>query len=195
MGNPHVLVIPYPAQGQVIPLMELSQCLAKHGLRVTFVNTEYNHKLVKNALSTKEDKWGQNQIHLVSVSDGLESLEDRNKPGKISEAILRVMPRNVERLIEKIHGSANDKISCVLADRSLGWALEIAEKMGIKRAAFCPAAAALLVLSLSTPKLIDDGIIDCEGMYFRRTSYNCLRILALEVRLICFQSLARTQLV
>ncbi|KAJ0098833.1 hypothetical protein Patl1_21719 [Pistacia atlantica] len=161
MGNPHVLVIPYPAQGHVIPLMELSQCLANHGFRVTFVNTEYNHKLVKNALSTKEDMWGQ--IHLVSVPDGLESLEDRNKPGKISEAILRVMPRNVERLIEKIHGSAIEKISCVLADQSIGWALEIAEKMGIKRAAFCPAAAALLVLSLSIPKLIDDGIIDCEG--------------------------------
>ncbi|KAM2204305.1 hypothetical protein ACFX1S_023955 [Malus domestica] len=30
MANPHVLVIPYPAQGHVIPLSELSGCLAKH---------------------------------------------------------------------------------------------------------------------------------------------------------------------
>ncbi|KAJ4707315.1 UDP-glycosyltransferase [Melia azedarach] len=166
MGNPHVLVIPYPAQGHVIPLMELSQCLVKHGFRITFVNTEYNHKLVKNALSVKEDKG--DLIHLVSIPDGLESLEDRNKPGKISEAILRVMPGNVEKLIEEINSSENDRISCVLADQSIGWALEIAEKKGIKRAAFCPAAAALLVLSLSVPKLIDDGIIDDDGTPTKR---------------------------
>ncbi|KAJ0100328.1 hypothetical protein Patl1_21701 [Pistacia atlantica] len=27
MNIPHVLIIPFPAQGHVIPLMELSQCL------------------------------------------------------------------------------------------------------------------------------------------------------------------------
>ncbi|KAK2634211.1 hypothetical protein Ddye_029003 [Dipteronia dyeriana] len=46
MGNPHVLVVPYPAQGHVIPLMKLSQSLAQHCIRITFVNTEHNYKLV-----------------------------------------------------------------------------------------------------------------------------------------------------
>ncbi|XVF16740.1 hypothetical protein REPUB_Repub10bG0058200 [Reevesia pubescens] len=148
MDDPHILVIPYPAQGHVIPLMELSQVLVKHGFKITFVNMEFNHKKVQDILEMKEDVGGR--IRLVSIPDGLGSPEDRKQPGKISEAILQVMPGKVEELIQEINGSES-KIKCVIADQSIGWALEIAEKHGIKRAAFCPAAAALLVLGFSIP--------------------------------------------
>lgn len=163
MRSPRILVVPYPVQGHVIPLMELSKCLAKHGLRITFVNTEYNHQLIKNA-SEGNNLW--DEIHVVSVSDGIHFSEDKNKPGKSSEAILRVMPGKIEELIEEINASGSDKIGCILADQSFGWALEIAEKKGIRRAAFCPAAAAQLVLGFSIPKLIEDGIIDDHGGLF-----------------------------
>ncbi|KAE8659485.1 UDP-glycosyltransferase 83A1 [Hibiscus syriacus] len=159
MENPHVMVIPYPAQGHVIPLMELSSCLLKHGFQITFVNMEFNHQNAMDILALKDVGDG---IHLVSVPDGLGSAEERKHPGKISQAIPQTMPGKVEELIEDINGSGR-RINCVIADQSLGWALEIAEKHGIKRAAFCPAAAALLVLGFSIPKLIDDGVIDQDG--------------------------------
>ena len=60
----------------------------------------------------------------------------------------------------------SDKISCILADQTIGWALELAVKKGIKRAAFCSAAAEMLVQGFSIPKLIEDGIIDKEGQFF-----------------------------
>jgi hypothetical protein len=161
MGNPHVLVMPYPAQGHIIPLLELSQCLVQHGFKITFVNTEYNHNQIMNGNAMK-DKIG-NQIHLVSIPDGLETLEDRKKPGKLSEAVLKVLPGKLEELIEQINGSNGEEITFILADQSIGWALEIAQKKGIRRAAFCPAAAALLVLGFSIPKLIEDGIITDDG--------------------------------
>lgn len=160
MGNPHVLVIPYPAQGHVIPIMELSQCLVQHGFRITFVNTEFIHEQVSNALGMVDGE--ENQVSIVLISDGL-SLEDRKKPGKFAEAVLHAMPGKVEELIEQMNGSEEDEIACVLADQSLGWALEIAERKGIRRAAFCPAAAGLLVQVFSIPKLIDEGIIDSHG--------------------------------
>lgn len=162
MRNPHVLVIPYPAQGHVIPLVELSRHLVNHGCKITFVNTEDNHALILDSFSTKDDYMADG-IRFVSIPDGLDSPEDRKNPGKISEAMLRTMPKIFEELVEGLRESGNDEINCILADQSIGWALEIAEKKGIKSAAFCPAAAALLVLSLSIPQLIDDGIIDHEG--------------------------------
>ncbi|KAJ6396352.1 hypothetical protein OIU77_021394 [Salix suchowensis] len=104
-------------------------------------------------------------IHLVSFPDGLESGEDRVKPGKRSETFLRLMPGKIKmEFIERINALESDKISCVLADQTIGWALELAEKKGIKRAAFCSAAAAMLVQGFSIPKLIEDGIIDKEGI-------------------------------
>lgn len=162
MGNPHVLVIPYPSQGHVIPLMELSQLLTQQGLKITFVNTEFDHKRIINALAG-DDNIIQNGINLVSITDGLDSVEERRKAGKTSEAVLQVMPGKVEELIKKMNGSDSEKLSCVIADQSISWALEIAEKHRIKRAAFCPAAAASLVLTFSIQKLIDDGIIDDDG--------------------------------
>ncbi|ESW23302.1 hypothetical protein PHAVU_004G035300 [Phaseolus vulgaris] len=161
MARPHVMVVPYPEQGHVIPLMELSLLLVKQGIKITFVNTKENHDRIKSALPCGDGLLSQ--MSLVWISDGLESSEERKKPGKSSGAVLKVMPEKVEELIECINGSESERITCVLADQSIGWALDIAEKKGIRRAAFCPASAAQLVLGLSIPKLIDNGIIDKDG--------------------------------
>ncbi|RVX06883.1 UDP-glycosyltransferase 83A1 [Vitis vinifera] len=132
-----------------------------HGFKITFVNTEFNHKRVTNALTKKDDVG--DHIHLVSIPDGLEAWEDRNDLGKLTEVGFRIMPKKLEELIEEINGSDDDNITCVIADESMGWALEVAEKMGIQRAVFWPASATLLALFFSVQKLIDDGIIDNNG--------------------------------
>ncbi|KAL7232247.1 hypothetical protein ACSBR2_010302 [Camellia fascicularis] len=144
MRKPHVLAIPYPAQGHVLPMLELMQCLAKHGFKVTFVNTEFTQERVINTLAGKDSI--ENHIHLISIPDGLEPWENRNELGKLTEAIFQIMPGKLEELIEKINGSDNDKITCIIADQLLGWALEVAEKMQI-----------------NIPALLDDGIINDNG--------------------------------
>ncbi|KAK8644385.1 hypothetical protein V6N13_123693 [Hibiscus sabdariffa] len=61
----------------------------------------------------------------------------------------------------RIHGgkeTAGEDISSNTADHARE------KKHGIRRAAFCPAAAALLVLGFSIPKLID-GVIDQHGEF------------------------------
>ncbi|CAN6286777.1 unnamed protein product [Urochloa humidicola] len=42
MAKNHVLMLPFPAQGHVTPLMELSHRLVDHGFEVTFVNTAWS---------------------------------------------------------------------------------------------------------------------------------------------------------
>lgn len=94
MAKPHVLVIPYPAQGHVIPTMELSQRLVTQGVKVTFVNTEVNHKLVTSNWLDK-DGFGD-LIQMVSIPDGLEIWEDRSDLCKLSLSILQNMPQKLE---------------------------------------------------------------------------------------------------
>ncbi|XP_027098585.1 UDP-glycosyltransferase 83A1-like [Coffea arabica] len=166
MGSPHVLAVPYPAQGHVRPLMELAVCLVKHGIKVTFVNTEFDHKRVIESLSGEENV--PDMMHLVSIPDGLESWEDRNDAAKLMKAIFRVMPAKLEAVIEKTNQSESDKITCIIADEFLGLALEVAKKMGVRAASFSPAAAALYALKLNIPKLIDDGIIDSSGTIMKK---------------------------
>ncbi|CAI9780694.1 unnamed protein product [Fraxinus pennsylvanica] len=161
MGIPHVLAIPYPAQGHVIPLMEVSLWLVKNGVKVTFVNTDFNHNRVVKAFSNSDDI--QELVNMVSIPDGLECWDDRNELGKLTKSIFSVMPGELEALITKINRSENDEISCVVADESMGWAFEVAEKMKLRRAAFWPATAALLGLGFSIPKILDEGIVDSNG--------------------------------
>ncbi|KAJ6883002.1 hypothetical protein NC651_029310 [Populus alba x Populus x berolinensis] len=73
------------------------------------------------------------------------------------------MPGKEEEFTERINASDSDKIGFILADQTIGRASELAEKKGIERAAFCSAAAAMLLQRFSIPKLIEDGIIDNEG--------------------------------
>ncbi|KAL3636567.1 hypothetical protein CASFOL_018866 [Castilleja foliolosa] len=153
----HVLMVPLPVPGHVIPLLELAQCLAKHCIRITFVNTDIIHDRIINSFSGEEKDAFDNRIRLVSVSDGLEP-EERSIPGKWTEMVYKLMPRKIEDLIRE-----DGKISCVVYDQGLGGVCEIAKKLGIRTAAFSPAAAALVVLSLNIPKLIEDGIVDHQG--------------------------------
>lgn len=171
MGIPHILAIPFPAQGHVIPLLELCQCFVNQGFKVTFVNTDYNHKRVIIAMSNTIHT--ENQIHLVSIPDGMERWEDRNDLGKLLEATQSVMRVKLEELITKTNESEADKITCVLADETFGWALEAAEKMNIRRAVFWPASAALLTVAFSIPKLIRDGVINNNGEVFCHIQLFC----------------------
>lgn len=90
MGNLHVLVIDYPTQGHVLPLVEISLSLINLGFRVTFVNTDFTHKRVKSALAKKEEEKEnvEDKLHLISISEMFESNEDRAKPWKITKEAL-----------------------------------------------------------------------------------------------------------
>ncbi|KAG6513441.1 UDP-glycosyltransferase 83A1-like [Zingiber officinale] len=159
MGLPHVLAVPYPAQGHVIPLMELCHCLVDHGFKVTFINTEFNHKRVLTALSAGST---MKQITLVTVPDGLGPEEDRNDLARLTEAFMNVMPRCLEELIEKSR-ETEDPMTCMLVDYSMGWALEVGRKKSLQSAAFWPAAAQMLATLLSVPELVSRGVIDGDG--------------------------------
>ena len=166
MARPHVLVIPYPAQGHVIPTMEFAQRLVKQGVKVTFINTEVNNRLMTSNCLDKDVFGGL--LQMVSIPDGLEPWEDRSDICNLTLSIMQTMSGKFEEFIEKINKEDSNKVTCVIADVCNGWAVRIAKNMGIKRAVFCPASATTLASILSFQKLIDDGIIHKSGKW--RTS-------------------------
>nr|GFA72172.1 UDP-glycosyltransferase 83A1-like [Tanacetum cinerariifolium] len=168
-GKTHVLIIPYIAQGHVIPLLELAQCLIKHGVKVTFVNTDVNHNIIMKTWLEK-DGFGP-LMNMVSIPDGMEAWEDRNNFIRTCEAIKQVMPGKLEELIETINKKDDDKISCVIADVGMPWANRVAAKLGIHRATFWSAPAAAYATTLSIQRLIDYGIINNDGVPLKETIF------------------------
>ncbi|XP_054803907.1 UDP-glycosyltransferase 83A1-like isoform X2 [Prosopis cineraria] len=122
----------------------------------------------------EEEQVGNDLIQLVSIPDGLEQEESKDRRGaRLMESMWKVMPKKLEKLIQEINESDSVKITCVIADGAMGWALEVAEKMGIHRAVFWSASALLLAMVLSITKLLHDGIID-STLQARKKKINCL---------------------
>ncbi|KAL4568541.1 hypothetical protein LXL04_024155 [Taraxacum kok-saghyz] len=163
MAKSHVLVIPYPLQGHVLPLMEFAHYLAKEGVKVTFVNTEAIHKVVTSNLVEKDGD-EDDQMHMVSIPDGLEPLDDRKNYMKVFDSILETMPTNLEELVEKINKESNNPVTCIVADIFMGWALTFARKIGIKGAAYCPPAATTIATMICAQQWIDEGIMNSDGI-------------------------------
>ncbi|KAJ4820186.1 hypothetical protein LUZ62_032752 [Rhynchospora pubera] len=156
MSTPHALVLPWPMVGHIVPMMHLSHFLADNGFKITFVNTEDSHNRIASAGSLAE------RFHMVSIPDGLGPEESRFDP-RVFDAIEYNMPSQLENLIQKINGEGKEKITSLIADVGMGWALEIAERLGLRPVIFCPVSATFLATFLSIPKLRKTGVIDENG--------------------------------
>ena len=175
----HVLVLPFPAQGHVKPLMLFSHKLTEHGIKVTFVNTDFNQERVLSSANmdviyqSNTPRVGSN-IDLVSIPDGLGPEDDRTDLGQLAKAILDTMPEKLEQLITKLNSSKeNSIVTCVVADGNMTWAMEVAARLGIKRAFIWPSSAAVFLLQVSIPRLMNDGILGSDGkyIYYNLSSY------------------------
>ncbi|KAF5766093.1 putative 7-deoxyloganetin glucosyltransferase [Helianthus annuus] len=121
MKNIHILAIPYPAQGHVMPLMEATRCFTTNSLKVAFVNTEFIHKRLMSACL--EIDCPSDLMQLVSIPDGMEPCDDRNDLGKLTKAMFQLMPTKLEELINDINKNDDEKITCIIADCYMGWVL------------------------------------------------------------------------
>ncbi|GJM95870.1 hypothetical protein PR202_ga12653 [Eleusine coracana subsp. coracana] len=167
--RPRVLVLPFPAQGHVMPLMELSHRLVEHGIEVDFVNTDFNHARVMGALAGGEVVEGSSSvipeaegIHLVSFPDGMGPDGDRTDVGKLAAGLPGAMLGGLEEMV------VSNGIKWAVVDVSMSWALKLATTVGVRVALFSTFSAAIFALRMHVPKFIEDGIIDENGSVKRK---------------------------
>ncbi|KAJ1258919.1 hypothetical protein BS78_10G112900 [Paspalum vaginatum] len=163
---PHVMVLPFPAQGHVTPLMELSRRLVDRGFQVTFVNTVPIHALVLGALPPPLAGGSAHQdgIRLVSIPDGLADADDRRDLSRFLDCLSRSVPGYVEQLIRET------KVKWLVGDVNMGICFEAARRLGVRVAAVFPASAACLGTLFKVPQLIEDGVFDEKGYPKRHDS-------------------------
>ncbi|XP_047148574.1 UDP-glycosyltransferase 83A1-like [Vigna umbellata] len=162
MDIPHFLCLPLPIQGHVNPLMQFSLLLAKHGCKVTFVHTEFSSKRANTAGGDNKE---EALVKMVTLPDGLDPQDDRSDVAKLLVSMKSTMPALLPKLIQDIDASdVENKITCIIVTINMGWALEVGNEMGIKGALLCPASATSLASAACIPNLIEDGIIDSQGL-------------------------------
>ncbi|KAJ8755454.1 hypothetical protein K2173_019252 [Erythroxylum novogranatense] len=126
----HVLLLPYPGQGHVNPMMQFARRLVSKGLKATLLTTVFISKAMGFGSSV-------GPVKIDVISDGYDN-------GGFFEALdveayltrLRAEgSRTLGELIVKYRGSTNP-VDCVVYEPFIPWALDVAKDYGLFAAAF-----------------------------------------------------------
>lgn len=120
-GEVHVIVIPYPVQGHINPMLQFSKQLASRGLKVTLATT--------SSFSSKFNEFKSSSITIETISDGSNNNETAN-PVNVDGYIERfnvVAPPSLTQLIENKLGVGHN-VRCLVYDSGIPWGLDIANK-------------------------------------------------------------------
>ncbi|KAF5181315.1 Udp-glycosyltransferase 89b2 [Thalictrum thalictroides] len=145
----HILVFPYPAQGHMIPLLDLTHQLALRGLTITILVTPKNLPILTPLLSTHP-----NSIQTLvlpfpshpSIPSGVENTKDL--PNGSFIAMMRAMSQLSNPIIHWFQSHSSPPIA-ILSDMFLGLTNQLASQLGIKHLVFSPSGALTLSMSNS----------------------------------------------
>ncbi|PIN14976.1 UDP-glucuronosyl and UDP-glucosyl transferase [Handroanthus impetiginosus] len=131
----HILVFPFPAQGHMLPLFDLTQQLALRGLTITILITPKNLPILNPLLSSNPSI--QTLIFPFPpdplIPPGVEHVEDLGNRGNIP--IITALSRLQEPIIHWFKSHSNPPVA-ILSDFFLGWTYHLAQQIGIPRVTF-----------------------------------------------------------
>ncbi|XP_021733458.1 UDP-glycosyltransferase 74G1-like [Chenopodium quinoa] len=132
----HVLVLPYPSQGRINPMLQFSKRLAHKGIKPTLSPTFCFSKMMDTtAISTH---YGPT-INVRPISDGFDD-GGFIQAGSISaylDGLKTFGPKTLAQLIEKL-AEEGDPVKAIIYDGLFPWALDVARKFGLSGVLFFP---------------------------------------------------------
>ncbi|CAL1375487.1 unnamed protein product [Linum trigynum] len=132
--KPHCLVVPFPAQGHINPILQFSKHLLPRGIRITLANTRF----VSKSISA-----GQ-RLNFAALNIGLETISDGHDEGGVATAkggrsyvdtFMDVGSKTLAQVIQRLC-EAGDSVHCVIYDSNIPWCLDVAKAFGIMAAEF-----------------------------------------------------------
>ncbi|GLT67688.1 hypothetical protein SLA2020_399770 [Shorea laevis] len=132
----HVLILPYPLQGHINPMLQFAKRLVTKGVNATLVTTVFTSK------STHTDP--ASSIAVETISDGFdEGGRTQAESGKAYLESLRIVgSRTLLDLIKKL-GDSGRPVNAVVYDGFIPWVLDVARQCGVLGVVFFTQACAV----------------------------------------------------
>ncbi|CAM8888100.1 unnamed protein product [Rhodiola kirilowii] len=160
--KPHAVLVPYPAQGHINPLMQLAKLLYWKGFHITYVNTEYNHRRLKRSkgLDFADELEG---FTFEAIPDGLPP-SDRDATQHIPTLSDSIAKNNLKNpfaeLMKKLDSNPDlPPVTCVMSDAIMGFAREVAVELGVPEVQFWTASACGYMAYIHFDELAKQGIV------------------------------------
>jgi UDP:flavonoid glycosyltransferase YjiC (YdhE family) len=160
----HVVMIPYPAQGHVTPMLQLAKLLHARGFHVTFVNNEFNHRRHLRARGPNALD-GTERFRFAAIDDGLplsEADATQDVPALCHSTMTTCLPR-FKDLVARINAEAEAEgrpaVTCVVGDSTMTFALRAARELGLRCATLWTASACGFIGYYHYRHLVERGIV------------------------------------
>ncbi|GJZ24252.1 UDP-glycosyltransferase 89B2 [Tanacetum coccineum] len=132
----HILVFPYPAQGHMLALLDLTHELATRGLVITILVTPKNVPSLTNILSAHPNTITTLVLPLPShpaIPSGVENTKDL--PGDGFKAMMVALGDLYNPVLDWFHNHPNPPVA-IVSDMFLGWTYDLASQLGIRHYTF-----------------------------------------------------------
>ncbi|KAG2716041.1 hypothetical protein I3843_03G108900 [Carya illinoinensis] len=154
--RPKIILVPYPAQGHVTPMLKLASAFHNCGFDTIMITPEYiHHQIVSRLIESKD------QTLSMPIPDGLDKATPRDFFA-IEMAMENNMPVHLEAMVRKLDEDGG--IVCMVVDLLASWAIEVANRCSVPAAGFWPAMLATYRLIATIPDLVRKSLISDAGI-------------------------------
>ncbi|XP_020249310.1 UDP-glycosyltransferase 73C6-like [Asparagus officinalis] len=140
--KPHFVLVPLPAPGHIIPMVDMAHLLADHGALVTLITTPVN----ASRLQTVIDRIAELRISIrflslpfpsteVGLPEGCENLDDVPS-NKLLSNFLQACALLREPLLHHFQRHEDPHPDCIVSDAGHIWTHKLARELGIPRFTF-----------------------------------------------------------
>ncbi|KAH7533292.1 hypothetical protein FEM48_Zijuj04G0115300 [Ziziphus jujuba var. spinosa] len=135
----HVLLVSFPAQGHVNPLLRLGKCLASKGLLITFSTTETIGKSMRKANNIANggelSQVGHGYLRFEFFEDGWDENDPRRRDLDMYFKQIELVGKHFLPGIIKRHAEQDlPAVSCIINNPFIPWVSDVAESLGIPSA-------------------------------------------------------------
>ncbi|XP_059655990.1 UDP-glycosyltransferase 74B1-like [Cornus florida] len=157
----HVVVLPYPGQGHINPLLQFAKRLASKGVKSTLATTHYTVKSISAP-----------NVEVAPISDGFDEggFAQAGNEDVYLKSFRANGSRTLSELIQKYKNSSSP-INCVVYDSFFPWALDVARQHGIYGAPFFTNSATVCAIfcrihngTLTLPVKMEDTPLLLPGL-------------------------------
>ncbi|CAA7047931.1 unnamed protein product [Microthlaspi erraticum] len=158
--RPHVVCVPYPAQGHINPMMKVAKLLHAKGFHVTFVNTIYNHnRLLRSRGPNALD--GLPSFQFEFIPDGLPETDvdvTQDIPA-LCESTMKTGLAPFKELLGRINaGDDVPPVTCIVSDGCMSFTLDAAEELGVPEVIFWTTSACGFLAYVHYYRFIEKGL-------------------------------------
>ncbi|KAK6156167.1 hypothetical protein DH2020_010415 [Rehmannia glutinosa] len=166
---PHVLIFPLPMQGHINSMLKLAELLCLSNLHVTMLLSDYTHGRLRRHANIESRFSRYPGFRVATITDGLPDDHPRNgeRSMEIVMSLLKVGGGEFRKLMETTDalsdGGGRRRVTCLIMDGVLSFAVPVVEEMGIPFIYFRTVGACSFWANFCFKEVIEAGEVPLKG--------------------------------